>query len=236
MQVSNFIDDDLSFNKNGWTFPINDNYSIDKNHLQLSQILDIQNNRKTIILNIILYNSLKLKLGIICNILSKFSIRQIIDLSLCLRYGGVEFVILIHKNKYNKKNHINLLMDTVKYYEKNLHGYIDLVLIHYNNIINITETNCKLNKYLHQLSSSSREHEQDDGGGTIEALVPEAASGDVGDDDNDDDDDIVSTAITKVLPVVVLSDSKQDNKIGVISISRRKNSTTIEANILNDSK
>ena len=39
-------------------------------------------------------------------------------------------------------------MNTVKYYGKNLHGYIDLILIHDNNIINITETNCELKKYL----------------------------------------------------------------------------------------
>lgn len=121
-------------------------------------------------------------------------------------------------------------MDTVKYYENKLHGYIDLLLIYDNNIINITETNCELNKYLHQLSSSRTEHEED-GAGTIEALVPEAASADV---DYDYDDDIGSAAIMRVLPVVALSDSEQDNKIGVISISRRKNSTTIETNILND--
>ena len=59
----------------------------------------------------------------------------------------------------------NQLMNTVKYYGKNLHGYIDLILIHDNNIINITETNCELKK-----PSSRREHEED-GGGIIEALV-----------------------------------------------------------------
>ena len=166
--------------------------------------------------------------------MSKFSIRQIIDLSLSQRNGGIDFVTFIHKNQNYKKNNINQLMNNVKYYVKNLHGYRDL-FIHDNNIINITETNCKLDKYLHQLSTSRREHEED-GGGTIEVLVLEATSTGGGDYD-DFDDDIGSTAIIRVLPVVALnSDSEQNNNIGVINISRSRNSTTIEATILNDSK
>ena len=176
--------------------------------------------------------------------------RDIIDISLCLRTAGVDFVLLIYRNKYddvfdNHHHHHDggentvkdlLLVSDVKYLESQLYGYIDLLLIHDNNNNNnyyyyyskknITEANCELNRYHHhhhQLSSLSSERRKGGRGGheTVESVSTATAHDD---DDDDDDDDMKSTASERVLPIVALSGK---DKIEVISIRRRNLTSTI---------
>jgi len=233
MQLSTFTDEEnLSVNKKTWISPIKDLIYIRKKYL--SQLSDFQNNKQTIILNIVLNNSLKLKVGILSILINNnymknidlninSSLRQIIDLSLCLRSGGIEYVILIYKNKYS-----NQFLNTVKYLEKFLYGYIDLLLIYDNNVQNVTEVNCELKRYHHQLSSSrSRDGEEDgeegEGGGGGDSNETVAFT------DNDGDG---GSTTNMILPVVALSDNGDDDKIRVIRISRRNDFTTIQTNII----
>lgn len=149
-------------------------------------------------------------------------IREIIDISLCLRTAGVHFIIFIYRNKNDIFNDFDdggdngaedlLLLSDVKYLESQLYGYIDLLLIHDNNIKNITEANCELDVYHnHRLSSSET--------GAHEAHA-----------DVESTDEKI-TATMRMLPVVVLSDSERD-KMGVINISSRNMTSTVSTQII----
>ena len=182
--------------------------------------------------------------------------REIIDFSLCLRTAGVDFIILIYRNKYdiiddnnNHHDHNNddddegrenvvddlLLVSDVKYLESQLHRYIDLLLIHDDNTNkskNINEANCEVNRYHHhyQLSSSGSEKGAERRGLTNETVESVSASDDDDDDDNDnnndDDDDDIGSRGTMKRMLPVVALSGKE-KIEVISIFRRNMSSSV---------
>ena len=91
---------------------------------------------------------------------SSGQIRQIIDASSCLRTAGASFVLLLQVNKYKnlKKFDGNTssssLIKSMISLEKQLKGYIDMMIIHDSSMENITNTNNELYR-LHNIRSSS---------------------------------------------------------------------------------
>ena len=93
-------------------------------------------------------------------------IRQIIDTSSCLRTAGASFVLLLQVNKYKKLLKFNgnssslsassssSLIKSMMSLEKQLKGFIDMMVIHDSSIKNISDTNNKLYR-LHNDRSSS---------------------------------------------------------------------------------
>jgi hypothetical protein len=93
---------------------------------------------------------------------SNSQIRQIIDASSCLRTAGASFVLLLQVNKYenvkkfngNTSSSSSSLIKSMISLEKQLKGYIDMMIIHDNSIKNITDINNELYR-LHNIRSSS---------------------------------------------------------------------------------
>jgi len=91
---------------------------------------------------------------------SSVQIRQIIDASSCLRTAGASFVLLLQVNKYKNLKKFNgntsssSLIKSMISLEKQLKGYIDMMVIHDSSMENITNTNNELYR-LHNIRSSS---------------------------------------------------------------------------------
>ena len=90
-------------------------------------------------------------------------IRQIIDASSCLRTAGASFVLLLQVNKYKNlkkfkgntsSSSSSSLIKSMISLEKQLKGFIDMMVIHDSSMKNITNTNNELYR-LHNIRSSS---------------------------------------------------------------------------------
>ena len=165
------IDIDGLENKKSWHSPLSDlKHSVKRKFSIISSSLEPL---KSMLITIMLADDHTLvRLGVIghTTMLSSMNervdrknigqIRQIIDASSCLRTAGASFVLLLQVNKYKNLQKFNgnssslSLIKSMISLEKQLKGYIDMMVIHDSSIKNITDTSNKLYR-LHNDRSSS---------------------------------------------------------------------------------